>query len=206
MPTGYTNAIANGISFEDFAMNCARAFAACVTLRDEDGGGEVIPDEFKASGHNLARAEAKRAELAELLSLTAEQVAARADARWQEQERERLRYNEKLAALRAKYEAMLAKVDAWNPPTPEHLGIKRFMREQIQESIRFDCSGTSGMKPAARVTGAEWLARRVADLRSDIQRSMEEHEKEVTRAAQSTLWVRQLRASLATCSASRGGA
>lgn len=33
MPTGYTAAIADGIDFKTFAMNCTRALGACVTLR-----------------------------------------------------------------------------------------------------------------------------------------------------------------------------
>ena len=37
MATGYTHAIEKGISFETFALTCARAFGACINLRDEPG-------------------------------------------------------------------------------------------------------------------------------------------------------------------------
>lgn len=40
MPTGYTADIKDGIDFKTYAMNCARAFGACVMLRDEPGGGD----------------------------------------------------------------------------------------------------------------------------------------------------------------------
>lgn len=49
MPTGYTADIKDGISFETYAMNCARAFGACVSLRDKPSGGKVIPDAFEPS-------------------------------------------------------------------------------------------------------------------------------------------------------------
>jgi hypothetical protein len=57
MPTGYTADIKNGISFKTFAMNCARAFGACVTLRDEPGGGDKIPEAFEASTYHAQQVE-----------------------------------------------------------------------------------------------------------------------------------------------------
>lgn len=35
MPTGYTDAIKDGISFNQFILSCARAFGALITMRDE---------------------------------------------------------------------------------------------------------------------------------------------------------------------------
>jgi len=38
MPTGYTAEIYEGekeVTFEKFALTCARAFGACITIRDE---------------------------------------------------------------------------------------------------------------------------------------------------------------------------
>ena len=34
MPTGYTYKIGEGASFKEFVMACARAFGACVEMRD----------------------------------------------------------------------------------------------------------------------------------------------------------------------------
>lgn len=49
MPTGYTAVLQNNpdYPFKKFILDCARAFGACVTLREEGGGGEAIPNKFE---------------------------------------------------------------------------------------------------------------------------------------------------------------
>ena len=37
---------------------------------------------------------------------------------------------------RERYETMLAEVEAWQPPTPDHEELKRFMADQLRESKR----------------------------------------------------------------------
>jgi len=44
-----------------------------------------------------------------------------------------------------RYSTMLGKVASWEPPTPDHAGLKTFMVEQLTESIEFDCSHTFGL-------------------------------------------------------------
>jgi hypothetical protein len=41
MPTGYTAPIADGMTFEQFALGCARAFGALVTMRDEPSDAPI---------------------------------------------------------------------------------------------------------------------------------------------------------------------
>lgn len=41
MPTGYTADIQNDITFQQFALNCACAFGACISLRDEPAGTQI---------------------------------------------------------------------------------------------------------------------------------------------------------------------
>ena len=48
MPTVFTNDIEKGITFKQYAMQCARAFGACIEIRDEPLGKE-IPSKFKVS-------------------------------------------------------------------------------------------------------------------------------------------------------------
>jgi hypothetical protein len=49
MPTGYTAAIGEGIEFDKFVMQCARAMGACVMMRDEPIGPKLRED-MKAVG------------------------------------------------------------------------------------------------------------------------------------------------------------
>ena len=65
MPTGYTDAIKDGITFQQFAMNCARAFGACVTMRD-DPSDKPIPERFEPSAWHKERLGDAYAALSEL--------------------------------------------------------------------------------------------------------------------------------------------
>ena len=196
MPTGYTADIKDGIDFKTYAMNCARAFGACVMLRDEPGGGDRIPDAFEPSDYHLKAVEKARGELAALDTMTPPELERAATRAWDDAETSRLMYLEDNRKQRAAYEAMLVKVKAWAPPTPDHTGLHEFMRTQIEQSIKFDCGGDYGKTPTVRLTGAIWAAERRAKLVRDLQYHEREHAGEVDRAATRTEWVRALRAAL----------
>lgn len=196
MPTGYTADIKDGISFKTYAMNCARAFGACVTLRDEPGGGENIPDEFAPSDYHATAAQKAREALAAVLAMAAAQRERSAAKSWDDAETARLMRLEDKRKQREAYEAMLAKVNAWTPPTPEHAGLHEFMRTQIEQSIDFDCGGDYDTTPTPRLTGEQWAAQEAARLNRDISYHEKEHAGEVARAASRTAWVRALRAAL----------
>lgn len=196
MPTGYTTAIKDGISFEKYALDCARAFGACVTLRDEPGGGENIPDEFKPSDYHAKAAQKAREDLTALLAMTGEQRERSAAKAWDGAETARLMRLEDVRKLREAYETMLEKVKIWKPPTPEHAGLHEFMRTQIEQSIDFDCGGNFGNTPTLRLTGDQWAAQEEARLNRDIAYHEKEHAGEVVRAARRTAWVRELREAL----------
>lgn len=196
MPTGYTADIKDGIDFKTYAMNCARAFGACVMLRDEPGGGDRIPETFEPSDYHLKAAEKARGELAALEAMTpaeCERAAARA---WDDAEASRLLRLDDYRKQRAAYEAMLAKVNAWAPPTPEHAGLHEFMRTQIEQSIVFDCNESYCSTPAVRLTGEAWAAAKRTRCLRDVQHHAKEYASEVSRAATRTEWVRALRAAL----------
>ena len=90
MPTGYTAAIKDGIDFKTYAMNCARAFGACVMLRDEPGGGDRIPDAFEPSDYHLKAAEKTRGELAALDTMAPAELERAAARAWDDAETNRL--------------------------------------------------------------------------------------------------------------------
>lgn len=196
MPTGYTADIKDGITFRTFAMNCARAFGACVTLRDEPGGGEQIPERFEASSYHAQQVEKARDELATLHALTPAQREQQAAKAWDDDETRRLMRLEDIRAQRKAYEAMLAQVNAWAPPTAEHDGLKEFMRSQIAQSIDFDCNEGYYSTPTTRLSGDEWAAKRLADIQRDIAYHQKNHTEEVQRTDSRTAWVKALRASL----------
>jgi hypothetical protein len=196
MATGYTHDVADGkvTEFPAFALSCARAFGACITMRDDDPA-KPIPDEFKPDTWCAKWADEAKGELERLEEMTfaARQAAYRADvaateAVWEKSEAER-------KAKRERYESMLAKVEAWTPPSDEHVELKKFMVSQLADSIKFDCSN-SWERPVAP-TVAQWYAEKVKSARKRIADSEDEQRKENERAAGRNRWIRQLRESLA---------
>lgn len=197
MPTGYTADIKDGISFNTYALNCARAFGACVTLRDDPAGGDRIPDTFEPSDYHLKAAEKARGELSALDAMTPDDLERSASDSWAQAEVRRRRSLVDLRKQREAYEAMLEKVNAWVPPTPDHAELREFMRKQIEQSIDFDCNESYYPTPTVRLTGEAWVAERRARLARGVQYHEQEHAGEVSRAATRTEWVRALRDSLA---------
>ena len=60
MPTGYTAGVADGsiIDFNEYALQCARNFGACILLRDEPLSSE-IPEFEPSDYHEKALTESK---------------------------------------------------------------------------------------------------------------------------------------------------
>lgn len=194
MPTGYTHSIKDGITFEQFALGCARAFGALITMRDEPSDAK-IPEKFEPSDFYLKSRETAEAKLAELRAMTPEQCEAAALASYLDAcERNQTRRKENID-LRNKYQAMVTEVVLWEPPTPDHVPMKEFMIEQLHSSISFDCGGDYIVDPP-KASGVTWLANYVHSLERDIERYIAHHNEEVERAKTRTEWVNALRSSL----------
>lgn len=198
MPTGYTAAIAEGITFEKFAMNCARAFGACITMRD-DPADKPIPDEFEPSTWHVERITEAEKEIKKLAMIDVKTASELAEIEYKEQMREHEESIRKDNGLLQKYNAMLLKVRNWNPPTPDHVKFKEFMIEQIESSIKFDCISDYRLEHAPKLlTGEEWISKKRAQAVRDLDYHTRENQAEITRAADRTAWVKALRGSLGT--------
>ena len=193
MPTGYTADVQSGkvTDFAEFAMNCARAFGACIALRDLPK--EPIPDEFKSRTHNAVWAEQARAELQALLEMTPSQIAEACESDYQSRLKSHRETQERNRVELRRYTDMLAKVEAWNPPTADHVELKQFMLEQLRDSIKFDIHEFDEPK---RETVADWQIARVSDLRKTIARNERCQREEDDRTASRNEWIAELRKSL----------
>lgn len=194
MPTGYTAAVKDGISFEQFTWSCARAFGALMLMRDEPSDAP-IPEAFKPSDFYSKCLEKAESRLAALKAMTPEEAQAAAAASYAQVAKQIDDHKAEAQELRNKYSEMLAKVDQWAPPTPEHQGLKDFMAEQLRQSIDFDCS-TSYLTEPVQKDGPTWLAESIADAEHQIKRYLEQHAEEVTRTEQRNAWIKALRESV----------
>lgn len=196
MPTGYTAAVQDGSITElpEFAMQCARAFGALVTMRDEPSDAQ-IPDEFKPSDYHQKALDAAKAELATLNAMTPIECDIAAEVSFSEQYASSEKRQAKRLEQRARYTDMRTKAEAWAPPTPDHAQLREFMLDQLDSSIKLDCGDYEEARPVLQ-TGSEWHFMRTAQVLRDIEYHDKEHASEVTRAKTRTNWVRALRASL----------
>lgn len=196
MPTGYTAGVRNGsvTSFRDYALLCARAFGACVTLRDEPLSTEIPefqPNEF----YKNKLVEAER-ELADWERMTDEDRACE----WERYaERQRVAKQERMiryAEERARYTAMLEKVREFRPPTPDHEEYVKFLREQLEESIRWDCPDDYQCEYYQVEPYMEWVTNHYESLRHNVNFYAEEWFKEQERVRDRNKWVQDLKKAL----------
>ena len=198
MHTGYTADVGDGkvADFATFAMRCARAFEACVTMRDEPSSAE-IPEAFEPSSYHANALAGAQETLARLKAMSVDEQETACRKASQEAQDFWDRYEADKVAKRERYEEMLARVEAWQPPTSEHIPMKEFMSKQLRESIDFDCGPAYRARPEPKKR-SEWYVKAIEDAASNVARHEAEHAKEVERARWRTEWVRALRSSLAT--------
>jgi hypothetical protein len=196
MPTGYTDYIKDGITFQQFALRCARAFGACVEMRDSDMD-EPIPDEFKPSDYHTNALKEANKNLAKYKSMTIEKATAESKIAYARELNERNIHMEENNKQIKLYEDMLVKVKKWIPPTPEHVELKEFMIKQIEGSIEFDGMGDYYKNnPVIKLTPEEWIRQGMKEVLEDIEYHTEELEKEIQRTNSRNNWIRNLRDSL----------
>jgi len=115
---------------------------------------------------------------------------------------EKLGISKKIAELidlEAKYRDMLASVDNWQVPTKEHNGLKEFMIDQINESIKFDCAlgfWQNRLVEIEVLSGADWIADKLKEKRAQIRYHKSAHESEILRCKRQHEWINALYNSL----------
>lgn len=196
MPTGYTSDIEKGISFEQFVLRCARAFGACVTMRD-DAHDTKIPNVFKPSPYHQEEIKTSEKKLKTIKKMTPKQCEEAAVRDYNKQVRENNYSIKKNEDLKAKYEAMIEEVQKWVPPSPDHTGLKTFMIEQLTTSITHDCDTDYYRKNKPKQSnGEQWKAKELKELTEDIKYHTQENQKEVDRCRDRSIWVQLLKKSL----------
>jgi hypothetical protein len=197
MPTGYTHAVQEGkiTTLREFAMTCARAFGACIMMRD-DPGDKPIPESFEPETdyHDKAIAEAQET-LAEVAALSDAECDQRAKAAFDaaltsHTERETRRAREK-----GRYEEMIGKVERWHVPD-DISGLRDFMLDQLRKSVEFDCSPPRYNDAPTRLTGAAWRDSTLAEASRSLAYHQVERQKEIDRVASRNAWLKALRDSI----------
>jgi len=196
MPTGYTHRVQNGeiTTLRDFAMVCARAFGATITMRD-DPSDKPIPEKFEPTDYHLKAIKEAEERFNLLRNMTKEQAEQEAKAQYEKRVANQKQGLERIAQESARYRKMLAQIQEWQPPE-ELNGIKDFMTQQITSSLEFDCQTSYYNTDIKPLTGDEWLITEMKDVSEDIAYHTREHASEVKRVDDRNHWLATLRASL----------
>jgi hypothetical protein len=193
MPTGYTACIEDGATFEQFVWGCARGMGACIMMRD-DAWDKPIPEAFEPSTfykERVAEAEAKISDINSLSdeAINEQQVADNAKVRG-DNERRRIEHEE----TKLRYNAIKSQVEAWQPPSADHVGMKKFMLEQIETGQPYDSIYQEEENDIIRPE--EWRKERLANAMTELARAKDDWNKEQERTACRNRWIKQLRDSI----------
>lgn len=135
MPTGYTQLLVDNpdMPLNKWALHCARAFGACITMRDDDPTLPT-PKKFKPdlSYHKkgLRKAHATIRKLEKMTEKQREVYNKKKQEEYKKHFTEQLKEAEETQKA---FDNMKVQVEAWNPSS-EYDGLKKFMLEQIKVS------------------------------------------------------------------------
>lgn len=193
MPTGYTARLYEGTptTFAEFVATCAHAFF----YDSATDAGELpqVRDDDPGRHHREELTKAQVAQVA-LDSMTEREIRDAADDEYEKRCAEEQESYKDSQAKRARYEAMLAQVKAWTPPTEKHENLKSFMVQQLESSIEHDCHERYSVDPK---TPEEWVAAQQKSITWRLEYHTEQLAKELERDAANRAWVDALRDSLA---------
>ena len=198
MPTGYTADVQSGkvTEFSDFALQCARAMGACISQRDEGYGPPELEEQSNYYEDRVKEATREKDKLdAMSMSEAIEEFTKESEAQIKRC-REGIEEKQK---QKERYESMIAKVEAWTPPSSEHVGLKEFMLSQLRDSIGFDCSGRyyeDALRDLQSKTPEDWLEQQKEAVNRNLEYYTNSLKKESERVEGRNLWKTQLFESL----------
>jgi hypothetical protein len=133
MPTGYTYKIVDGQSFEEFALGCARAFGACIEMKDDPADMEIPV--FEVDDYEYDKLDEAQQELDKWVNMSYEDKVKYIDSSYERSKKSVLNSISTARKEQKAYDNMLAQVITWPCPTAKHIKYKEFMIEQIEISM-----------------------------------------------------------------------
>ena len=198
MPTGYTAYIEDGEidKGKDFLMKCARAFGACIDMRDDNLSVD-IPAELKPSTYHKEALERAYLELEKYKTMTLEEAKIIVDEDYinnQKACRESIIKNNN---IQERYSKVRKEIEEWIPPTEEHNNIKKFALEQIDISTDYNYSDyyTKELNKPKK-TAQEYISVMIEGAADSIKYHLKSWNEEVKRTAERNKWINDLRDSL----------
>jgi len=191
--TGYVhNLVDRKLTFEEWIWTCARAMGAFSSMR-EDGMNAPIPDRIDSGSYREDRLKQSRKKLDDLTKMSLADIG---ETRWKEAVElyeSSAKHHEEQKQKREHARMILRRTEDWVPPTPEHENFKKFMLDQLKQSLDYE---PDEPKKPVRKSDPEYMADALKELMDDIEyqqkRLMEEQQANETQNE----WIRRLRNSV----------
>ncbi len=194
MPTGYTCNVVDGkiTEFPEFAMTCARAFGALIMMRDDPMDAPIPETVEPHTSYNEERLAAETKALGKVQAMTNAQCETACLEAHRAAVASRKKYLDDRDIEAGRLNDMLAKVRAWQPPTPDQVEMKKFMIDQLAISMPGDYAPSIPVL----LDGPTWRQQEINRLADSVVYHQKEVAKEIERAAGRTKWIKALRESL----------
>lgn len=194
MPTGYTMNVGKGQSFSSFVWTCAKAFGACVTMRDYNSDTPV-PEEFKPSDYHSKKADEISWEIRRLDKASDAGLLKEIKQETAKVERMNADYRLEYETKKNRFAEMTRQVEKWEPPSKDHEGLKEFMKEQLCLENKYnDSKPYQHPFPEQDVELYRFMQRQ--KLVENLEYHQAEYAKEVSRVAVRNAWLIGLRTSV----------
>lgn len=196
MPTGYTAGIIDGTikTFKEYATQCIRAFGAAVHMRDDSMSSTYKPREVDT--YHQKRLQEEKNSLVKLNETTDEQLLVEARKDIEKSIDYHKNKKQEVEKTRQKLESFLKQAEEYVAPTPEHEEYKKFLKQQLTETIKWDGDSAYHDKEIENLEKAiqDLSAVEVREDRTEtIQRSIDYHsenwQKELVRVKDANQWV-----------------
>jgi len=194
MPSGYTAIIGDkkDVTFKEFTVQCARAFGACVMQRDDPM--DVPPQKQSVDAYYEDGLKNATRELNTFLKTPKKEMLVKLKKEIQDKNKKVEIYNAKQlkekAELKERYTSMLKKVEAWQPPTSDHEGLKKFMIQQINESISWDCNVYPDHPISESVR--EYYNTKLEDFKDTVKNAQKRYDEELNMVTTRNKWIDDL--------------
>ncbi len=195
MPTGYTAGILDGKikTFKDFAKQCIRAFGAAIHMRDEPLSEPYKPAE--PLDYYKEEIEACKKQIKKYENMSDEDILHKKELELKTRISDLEETIEERKATAELLNDMLKQAKLYKPPTDDHQGIKDFMVEQLETTIKRD--GDSGYyeeelknakKELESLDPAVVRKELLNDIKAELAYYTDKYEKDLKAVEQSNKW------------------
>lgn len=198
MPTGYTAYIEDGkiTTGKDFLKLCTRAFGIAVDQKDEPLS---VPTKTKFEPNSYYKDRYDKALLAleQAKQITFDEAKTQMWLAYEKRIADYKSYADKEISMNQKYEKVRREIEAWNPPTEEHSGLKKFALEQIdmcvtkQKYIDEYIEKSKELFDGSDDAVHEYMLDNIEQCQVDADRALKSWQEELDRVENKNKWMKQ---------------